>query len=110
MTVQTPTITVLVPRYYAEVDAFNTRTLTDASTDEDAYVIAEATYNATLRRMIGVPARTADDALAAIDWFIKECADTQLDIANGDCLYDRVAGSLVNAVRDYIASTAGRPA
>jgi hypothetical protein len=101
-------LAALVSRYFAEVDAFNTRALTDASTDEEADALAEATYRTTLRQMIGTPARTPDDALAALDWLFKEDADFKNEYG-GAGLFGRVVTSLVDAIKDYIVST-GRQA
>jgi hypothetical protein len=53
--------------------------------------------------MIGVPARTAEDALAAIDFLIRENASFEdLDYDNH---WGRVMTSLVDAIRGYIVST-----
>jgi hypothetical protein len=87
-------LATLVHRYFDEVDAFNTRALTDASTDEEADALAEATYNATLRQMIGVPARTMGDALAALDWLIKEGADLENEYA-GDLFFGAKCLSMI---------------
>jgi hypothetical protein len=59
-------LAALVHRYFAEVEVFNTRALSDGCTDEEADVLADVTYNATLRQMIGVPARTTGDALCCL--------------------------------------------
>jgi hypothetical protein len=101
-------LAALVHRYFAEVDAFNTRALSDPSTDEEADALAAATYNATLRQMIGVPARSMGDALAALDWLIKEGADLESEYA-GDLFFGEIVTSLVDAIRGHIVST-GRQA
>jgi hypothetical protein len=78
-------LAALVARYRTEVDAFNNRT-TDFET-ERAWALADATYNATIKQMIGVSARTAEDALDAID------------LIDAEQLPDDVAASLVRSVR-----------
>src|SRR5665648_401837 len=64
-------LAVLVRRYFAEIDAFNAFALTD----EQADACAAATYEKTMLEMVGVPAITREDALAALDWLIKDGAD-----------------------------------
>ena len=93
----------LVSRYFAEVDVFNA---TAHQTDEESDAHAESTCLATLRRIIGTPARTADDALAAMDWLIKENADFKNELGDTESIYGRAVTSLVDALRGYIASTA----
>ena len=96
-------LAALVRRYYDEVDAFNAIAL---ATDEASDSLADATYNATMSKMIGVPARSADDALAAMDWLIREGADSMIELDPDGTAWAQTCVSLVNAVRDYIASTA----
>ncbi len=91
---------MLVKRYFDEIDAFNAFALTDDRTDEEADACAEATYEATREQMIGVPARSAEDALAALDWVVKEGEDHFLQAADGEVLT-----SLFDAIRGYIVST-----
>jgi hypothetical protein len=100
-------LAALVKRYTEEVDVFNA---TDHETDEESDAHAESTYQATLKQMVGLPARTAEDALAALDWLIYEGADLSseydlhgLDVVNK---FSCTVTSLMNAVRDYIAKTA----
>ena len=88
----------LVKRYFAEVDAFNTSPL-----DDDGHFHGDQPFDATLEEMIGVPAQTADDALAAIDWLKHDGEGCMIELG-GDGLYGQVAGSLVDAVRDYLAT------
>jgi glycerol kinase len=97
-------LAALVNRYFAEVDAFNARALSDGYTDEEADALADATFEATLRQMIGVPARTTEDALAALDWLIKEGADLESEYGEGDRMFGGVVTSLVDAIRDHIVS------
>jgi len=103
-------LAALCRRYWQQVDAFNN--LEDLSDDEsDAH--AAATFERTVRLMIGVSARNAEDALAALDWLIKESTnmylvlnDTAGDAFDPDNDLDCLTVSLVRAVRGYIASTA----
>jgi hypothetical protein len=94
---------LLVRRYFAEVDAFNDFALADERTDEQADAFAAATYEKTMLEMVGVPARTREDALAALEWLIRDGADldelNQQEDWNPFC---NVAGSLVDAIRGYI--------
>jgi hypothetical protein len=55
-------------QYYAEVDVFN---LTEHETDDEANADSEATWASTFRGLRGVPVRTAEDALAAVDLIIR---------------------------------------
>jgi hypothetical protein len=96
-----------VKRYFAEIDAFNGFVITDNRGDEEANAMAEATYEATRERMIGVPARSAEDALAAMDWLTKEGVDFETELGD-DGPHEQVVTSLVDAIRNYIVSTAGR--
>jgi hypothetical protein len=54
------------------------------------------------RAIVGVPARTAEDALRALDYLIEH--DLIADGTFGG--YGKMADSLVDAIRGYIASTA----
>ena len=90
----------LIQRYHSEVDAFNA---TDHPTDKDSN--AHATYQATIREMIGVPARSAEDALAAIDFFIKEGADLMIELGGGDD-HDTRIEELIALVADHVVARA----
>jgi hypothetical protein len=59
--------------YWQQVDEFN-----DAQhiSDEESDAHAAATYEATWRRVIGMPARTSNDALAALGWPSKRVSGT----------------------------------
>jgi hypothetical protein len=102
-------LAALCRRYWEQVEVFNN--LEDLSDDEsDAH--AAATFECTVRLMIGVPARNAEDALAALDWLIKESTNMYLVLNDtaGDAFdpnndLDCLTVSLVRAVRGYIAST-----
>jgi hypothetical protein len=65
----------LVRRYFEEVEYFNATSLADDRSDEESDALAEATFDKTMHEMVGVPARSRDDALAALEWLIKEGAD-----------------------------------
>lgn len=58
-------LAALIRRYWSEVDAFNA----NAPEDDDDY-IADQRYDLTMAEMVGVQARSADDAIAAMDWII----------------------------------------
>jgi hypothetical protein len=98
----------LVRRYFAETADFNRIAVQDGRTDDDNDALADATYETTLERMIGVPARSAEDALAALDWLVKEEADFGTDYDQGEDDDDalgqhvQVVTSLVDAIRGYI--------
>lgn len=95
----------VVKRYFAEIDAFNS---THHATDEESNAHADATYERTLSMMIGVPARTGEDALAVLDWLLRE--GVNLNCTYGDideeCAYGRAATWLVDTLHDYLAATA----
>jgi hypothetical protein len=48
--------------------------------------------------MVGVPARTREDALAAIDWIEHDGKECLIDF------HDELTNSLVHAIRGYLAS------
>ena len=96
-------LAALVRQYFKQVAAFNKTSVGDYRTDEQNDALAEATYEATQERMIGVPARTAEDALAALDWLIKEGVDFEIDYSDEpDGRHEEVVVSLVTAIRSYI--------
>lgn len=131
----------LVRQYFAESDAFNA-TAGDGinipyRTDEESNALAEATYEATVKRMAATPVRNAEDALAVIHWILIEGPEfghgigggvfgsrkpeseycralSQLeageDVPTGDGerpLYDDVAVKLLNSLRSYLRTTGG---
>jgi hypothetical protein len=51
-----------------------------------------------MRKIIGVPAVSQEDALAALDWLIKEKA---IEMGNGTS-FERTAKSIVYALRGYL--------
>jgi hypothetical protein len=99
-------LAALVRRYFAEVETFNA---TDHKTDREFDAHADATYNATLEQMVGVPVRTKGDALAVVDWLIKEGSDLSCEfddsVQDDDMLFIRLTTSLVIGLREYLAST-----
>jgi hypothetical protein len=100
----------LIDLYWRQVDAFNA---TQFLNDDEINALAAITYETTRKRMVGVPARTAEDAVAALDWLIKDgCdlsilsddgGDSESDGPIGDC--HTLVVSLVNAIRGYIEAT-----
>ena len=92
-------LATLIRRYFAELEAFQ-----NADSDwlqDDHNFLADQPYDATLRELIGIPAHSADDALCAIEFILREgegCA-----IIGGESLYGRVGESLATAIRDYLA-------
>ena len=96
-------LAALIRRYWVEVDVFNN---TKHLTDEESDAHAEATFDVTMSQMVGVPARSAGDAHAALDWIIREGEHSMVEFDADGSLYARVNTSLMNAARDYIASTA----
>ena len=97
-------LATLVKRYSAEIDAFNAWCSSCDPNDDELDGRAEATYEATMGRMVGVPALTSEDALAALDWLIKDEADLgHIDHEWREwSASSRVTGSLVDAIRGYI--------
>ena len=67
--------------------------------------LADTTWKKTMKEMIGLPARTADDALAALDWLVRD--DAELDVIR---MYgpDNIVASLVTAIRGYLVAMGGR--
>jgi hypothetical protein len=100
-------LAAIVRRYFAELDEFDSMPghVFDALPDAEVHAIANATYAGTAKKMIGVPARTPADALAAVDWIIREGRDSVIEIdGKPDAfLYNRVTHSLIHALRDYLA-------
>jgi len=58
-----------------------------------------------MEQMIGVPARTADDAPAAMDWLVKEGVDFESGLGD-DGSHQQLVTSLVKAIRGYIEGRA----
>jgi len=96
-------LAALVRQYFAELDAFEAwATETDPS-DEESNRRAECTFNATRERMMGVPARSREDALAALDWLMKDCElglHEYLD--DQQWQHSSVVASMLAAIRGYL--------
>jgi hypothetical protein len=88
----------LMRLYWRQVDDYNA---TDHYTDEHSDAHAAATYEKTMRLIVGVPARTADDALSALDWLCKEAMLGVLSASNQGL---HRLDSLETARRDYHAN------
>jgi phytoene dehydrogenase-like protein len=88
-------LAALIRRYRAEIDAWEAKDKTDEEFQ------ADTPFDATMQQMIGVPARTRDDALAAFQ-FIRD--EFELEDTYGDYLADALT-SLLDAVDGYIVST-----
>lgn len=94
-------LATLIARYFTEVDAFNA-----APGEDDAAFEAKAssTYEATLHKMIGMPVHTPGDAVAAIDWILRDGEDCLIDFNYGP--YGAAAASLLKEVKIYLAGGA----
>jgi hypothetical protein len=90
----TLTLAELGKRYFAELEIFNAL---EAKTDEQTDAQAE-TWKATERLMVGVPVRSNEDALAAVDWLINHGEGCMIDLSG-----DEIAGSLMRELRAYLA-------
>ena len=77
--------------------------------EDDGLYFSEQPYDVTMIEMIGVPALSADDALAAMDWITREGADSMIELDPDGTVWARTSASLMNAVRDYLASIAREP-
>ena len=93
-------LAALIRRYWAEVDAFNA----DPAMEDDGLYFSEQPFDLTARQMIGVPARSADDALAAIELVIRDGEHSMIELDPDGSKWARLHTSLVTAVRDYLAS------
>jgi hypothetical protein len=70
-------LAALVRRYFEEVEYFNATGFdgTDYRSDEESDALAESTFDKTMHEMVGVPARSREDALAALEWLTKDGAN-----------------------------------
>lgn len=93
----TSELAALMRRCISEMSAFDFNA--PYLTDQEAEVLAETTFTRTMREIADVPARTRDDALAALDWLIFLWAD--LSCSDWDP-YPEVTRSLLDAIRNYI--------
>lgn len=91
-------LATLVDRYFGEVATFSEAEL---KTDEECHALAAATYEATLREIAGVPARTPQDALAAFDFLIRE---EVFEEGTGIGNFGPAVESMVQAIRSHLAS------
>ena len=89
----------MVRRYYAEVDVFNR---TEHETDDEANADSEATWRTTFRGLRGVPVRTAEDALAAVDLIIREGEGCMISL-NSEYADEATLAFVVNSLRAYLA-------
>jgi hypothetical protein len=91
----------LVRLYFDQCDAFNAYAdRTDDAAEEMAYAdaLADETFDETMRKMVGVPVRTREDALAVLEWLVKDDA-IELD---EEYAFGRTAASLISALRSYL--------
>jgi hypothetical protein len=90
-------LAALVRRYFEQVDVFNRVAVQDARTDKQNDALARATFEKTIRQIVGVPARTRKDALAALEFLEREeMIEIWVNSAGG------LSESLVAAIRGYI--------
>ena len=86
-------LAALIQRYFEETDAFSSWSSETSPSDEEFDARADATFNATSEALSSVPARTREDALAAIEFLEREnCVETSWAPAE----------ALLNAIRGYI--------
>jgi hypothetical protein len=85
----------LITRYRCELDAFNANQFED---DDECIAAANSTFESTLSNMVGMPAETKAEALAALQLLQHELED--LSLAAGQLATNLT--SLFAAVRGYI--------
>jgi hypothetical protein len=95
----------LIRLYFHQINTFNTRPFRFEQTDEEANTLARATYEKTLRQIIGVPVRTAEDAVAAFDFLVREKVDLGSE-PDWPSDFGKVTHSLVDSLRSYLAASA----
>ena len=95
-------LSVVIKRYWAEIEAFENTPHTDVAVSDAQ---ADETFIRTQKEMIGLPARTADDALAALDWLVRREAEL---IQVGSDGYLPIVESLVTAIHGYLMAMGGR--
>jgi hypothetical protein len=109
-TAAAPSLASLLRSYLAECDAINQRchAIPDDHPDPDGVLAAWLdANNAKLRQAIALPARTADDALAAVNWLQRHGSfdATSYEIDRYEpCLFEKVSWHLIEAARNYIAA------
>ena len=77
----------LIRRYFAELEEFSNALPNWLEDDEN--FLADQPFDVTLRELVGVPAQTADDALWAMEWIIRE--SNGFGVIGGESLYGREA-------------------
>ena len=88
-------LATLVKQYFDQVDIFNA---TEHQTDEESDAHAAATFETTMRRMAETPIRSADDAVALVDWMEDE---DMIEAWCGD--FEGFTEALVSKLRAYLA-------
>ena len=83
--------------YWSQVEAYNTAAEFSSRAEEDAF--AQRTFEAAEKALIGVPVRSAKDAVAAVDYLIHAGNGWVLNFSD-----DRVEGSLIRELRTYLAT------
>jgi len=91
----------LVRRYFAETKTFNRVAVADGRTDKQNDALAASTYEATLHRMAETPIRSANDALALLDWMEREDI---IEHWHNDG--EGVIEAMTSSLRDYLAGRA----
>ena len=95
----------LVSRYFEEVATFNMNDF--ENWDWDDLINPDAPHDVTMRKMIGVPVRTADDATAAVEFLIREGEATSISLDADGLDWGRVCHSLVVELHAYLRRQAG---
>jgi hypothetical protein len=90
----------LIKLYWQQVHEFNNA---EHITDDESDSYAAATYEATLQRIVGVPAKSREDALAAMDWLMREHADFGYQYGDTDNSFGSAVTWLTDEVIRYIA-------
>ena len=91
-------LAALARRYFAEVAAFNT----NPDLGDDDFFHADQPFDVTLQQMVGVPVRSIEDALAAVEVVLHEGEGCMIDLSS-EAASDKAAASCLHAVRDYLA-------
>ena len=88
-------ISALVARYKTETAAYAARPIDMRADESDD--LAAGTFFATSQAMIGVPIRTKEDALAALEFFLREDDGDESPFGN-------TVRSLLKGLRGYLAA------
>ena len=94
----------LVAQYFAQAEAVNK---TRHETDEELTTHVQATTGKMLKKLVGVPAPTARDALAALDFLVAEGAIQEIGDGSN---FGAAVNSLVEAIQGYLLSQAPKVA